>query len=55
MAERLADLARINAKLTEGDSPLAASARAVGKASTQVKEAAVAHTSCQFGQTFNAE
>ena len=32
VAERLADLARINANLTEGDSPFAASARAVGKA-----------------------
>ena len=32
VAERLADLARINAKLTEGDSPFAASTRAAGKA-----------------------
>ena len=31
VAEQLADLARINANLTEGDSPFAASARAVGK------------------------
>ena len=32
MAEQLADLARINANLTDGDSPFAASARAAGKA-----------------------
>ena len=32
VAQRLADLARINANLTEGDSPFAASARAAGKA-----------------------
>ena len=55
VAEQLADLARINANLTEGDSPFAASARAVGNALAQVQEAAVAHSSCQFGQMFNAE
>ena len=52
VAEQLADLARVNAKLTEGDSPFAASAREGGKPLAQVQEAAVAHSSRQFGQMF---
>ena len=55
VAEQLANLARINAKLTEGGSPFAASARGAGKALAQVQEAAVAQSRCQFGQMFNAD
>ena len=60
VAERLADLARINANLTEGDSPFAVSARAAGKAWSggkmdditvivaQVQEAVVAQPNPSF-------